>query len=681
MDEQETLQRTLARARRALQLLEEQAAGFGQLHLPVHLQLEIEEKREEIARFEARLAEAGGQAHARVVLATTDTCPYPGLASFSLKDSHFFYGRDAEIRSLLQHLRHQRYLFVIGPSGSGKSSLVFAGLLPDLQDSRLFAKDFWLVRDMRPGVQPLQALADVLGGDLHQPERMLANLLAAHAPAQRLLLVIDQFEELFTQADRVTQTQFIAAMLALRAVEQCALIVTMRADFYPQLMSSDLWPVEAFERLEIAPLRGKALRQAIQRPALDVGIVLEPALVECLMDDADNQPGVLPLIQETMRQLWHDMEDGGLTLRAYEALGNEDSSGLAVAVARMADGSLGSLTSAQRRIARRIFLGLVQLNEYGPDTRRQETLEHLRSAKDDPADFDRTVEHLTHSRLLSLTGGDDGQSPLVDLAHDTLIRDWPQLRKWLDQDRAELVLRQRLVADAQEWARHGRDRSFLYGGTRLADAQAYVDQHGDDVGAEEIAFLDAGATREQGRVRARYLGQAGGGAVGTALGYGIAVALILATTSATAPIVLLLFAAMFPAGAVVGAGIGVALWLCRHATMPRALATLLAGAVTSGIAYPFSVMIASTGLVELRHVIAGAALGGALGMGVGLGKTSMERLAGAVVGGAVGMGLALALGGLVGNTIVTVVAGLALGGLTGLGFLATAAENNEHQLG
>jgi hypothetical protein len=534
---------------------------------------------------------------------------------------------------------------------------------------------------MRPGAQPLQALADVLGGDLRQPERVLANLLAAHAPAQRLLLVIDQFEELFTQVDRDAQTQFIAAMLALRAVEQCALIVTMRADFYPQLMSSDLWPVEAFERLEIAPLRGKALRQAIQRPALDVGIVLEPALVECLIDDADNQPGVLPLIQETMRQLWLDMDDGVLTLRAYEALGNEESSGLAVAVARMADGALGSLTLPQRKIARRIFLGLVQLNEYGPDTRRQETLEHLRSAKDDPADFDRTVEHLTHSRLLSQTGGDDGRSPLVDLAHDTLIRDWPQLRRWLDQDRAELVLRQRLVADTQEWARHGRDRSFLYGGTRLSDAQAYVDRHGDDVGAEALAFLTAGAAREQARVRARYLGQAGGGAVGTALGYGIALALILATTSAPAAIVLLLFAAMFPAGALVGSGIGVALWRFRQATTPRALATLLAGAITSGIAYPFSVMIASADPIELRHVIAGAALGGALGLGAGLGKTSVERLAGAVAGGAIGMGLALALGGLVGGTIVTVVAGLALGGLTGLGFLATAAEHNEQQLG
>jgi hypothetical protein len=681
MDEQETLQRTLARARRTLQLLEEQAAGFGQLHLPAHLQLEIEEKREEIAGFEARLADSNGQAHARVMLASPDACPYPGLASFTFDDSHFFYGRDAEIRSLLQRLRHQRYLFVIGPSGSGKSSLVFAGLLPELQGSKLFAQDYWLVRDMRPGAEPLQALADLLGGDIRQAGQALADLLAAHGPAQRLLLVIDQFEELFTLADRGAQAQFIAAMIALRAQDQCTLVVTMRADFYPQLMSSDLWPVEPFERLEIAPLRGKALRQAIQRPAMDVGVVLEPALVECLMDDADNQPGVLPLIQETMRQLWHDMEDGVLTLQAYEALGNEDSSGLAVAVARMADGALGSLTPAQRKIARRIFVCLVQINEHGPDTRRQERLERLRSANDDSADFERTVERLTHGRLLIQSGGDDGQSALVDLAHDTLIHDWPQLRKWLDQDRADLVLRQRLVSDAREWARHLNDPSFLYGGTRLADAQAYVDLHGDDVGAQELAFLDASAIREQGRERARYLGQAGGGAVGTALGYGIALALILATTGAEAEVVLLLFAAMFPAGALVGAGIGVALWQCRHATRLRAPAALLAGAAAGGIAYPFSVMIASISPIELKHVLAGAALGAAIGLGVGWGRTSMERLAGAVAGGAVGMGLALGLGGLAGNVIVTIVAGLALGGLAGLGFLATAADSSDQEIG
>lgn len=681
MDEQETLQRTLARARRALHLLEERAAGFGQLHLPVHLQLEIEEKREEIARFEARLAETSDQAQARVVLAGTGACPYPGLVPFRLKDSPFFYGRDAEIRSLAQQLGHQRCLFVIGPSGSGKSSLVFAGLLPELRDSPLFARGFWLARDIRPGAQPLQALADALGGDPRQPERAMAALLAEHAPAQRLLLVIDQFEELFVQADRAAQSQFIATMLTLRTLEQCALIVTMRADFYPQLMSSDLWPIEAFERIEIAPLRGKALRQAIQRPATDVGVALEPALVESLIDDAENQPGVLPLIQETMRRLWHDMEDGVLTLRAYQALGGEERSGLAVAVARMADGALASLTPPQRRIARRIFLRLVQLNEDGPDTRRQESLERLRSAKDEPADFERTLEHLTRGRLLILSGGDDGKSRLADLAHDTLIRDWPQLRIWANQDRADLVLRQRLAADAREWARHAHDHSFLYGGTRLADARAYAEQHGDDVGAEEAAFLDAGAERERGRVRARYLGQAGGGAVGTALGYGLSLALLLAMTGAPVYVVLLMFAAMFPAGALVGTGIGLALWLFRQDDRMRALAALLAGSVAGAIVYPFSVMIVSLVRIGLVHVLSGMALGAALGLGVGLGKTPAQRLVGSAFGGVVGVALALAFGGLLGNAIVAIVGGLALGGLTGLGFLAAAVESDEPRLG
>src|SRR5262249_46141941 len=295
MDDRELLRGTLARARRALQFLEQQAAGFGLLHIPAHLQLEMEEKREEVARLESRLAETTKQPVGRITAPDSHACPYPGMVPFRLRDSAFFYGRDTEIRFLIQHLRQQRYFFVIGPSGSGKSSLVFAGLLPELQESRLFPPGFWLIRDMRPGAQPLQALAQALGGDPAQPAEAIASLLNAHEPAQRLLLVIDQFEELFTQAERTEQTQFVAALHALRGQENCALILTMRADFYPDLMQSDLWPVEAVERLEIAPLRGPALRQAIEQPALEVGVRLEPGLLERLMDDAANEPGLLPL--------------------------------------------------------------------------------------------------------------------------------------------------------------------------------------------------------------------------------------------------------------------------------------------------------------------------------------------------------------------------------------------------
>src|SRR5262249_33736120 len=150
----------------------------------------------------------------------------------------FFYGRADEIQQMLQHLRYQRRLFVIGPSGSGKSSLVRAGLLARLPQSSLFPPEFWLVRMVRPGAQPVEALDAALDGDLAQGAHIVSALLAAHPPAQRLLLVIDPFEELFTSTSSDDQRSVIALLQALQAVEDCALLIAMRADFYPDLMTS-----------------------------------------------------------------------------------------------------------------------------------------------------------------------------------------------------------------------------------------------------------------------------------------------------------------------------------------------------------------------------------------------------------------------------------------------------------
>jgi hypothetical protein len=223
-------------------------------------------------------------------------CPYPGMVPFRSEDARFFYGREAEIGDMLRRLRHGRYLLVIGPSGSGKSSLVMAGLLPALARQQ---PDTWHVVTLRPGATPTAELTRHLGGDPIDPATTAA-LLAAHPPATRLLVVIDQFEEVFTQAPRAAQTAFWAALAGVRAVPACALLLTLRADFYPDLMASPLLPPGEGERLEIAPLRGDALRTAITQPARELGVEVEPALVERLLADAADEPGSLPLLQETL---------------------------------------------------------------------------------------------------------------------------------------------------------------------------------------------------------------------------------------------------------------------------------------------------------------------------------------------------------------------------------------------
>ena len=231
-------------------------------------------------------------------------CPYPGMIPFRVEDARWFYGRAKEIDELVRRIRVQNFLFVIGPSGSGKSSLVFAGLVAELHKRRPNA---WHVQTMRPGSNPLTALND--------------STIALSHHRTNALIIIDQLEELFTQSDKPTQAAFIARLKSLRAENRCTIVVTMRADFYPDLMNSDLWPLDPSERVEIAPLRGASLAEAIGKPADQVGVYLEAGLVERLLADAADEPGVLPLVQETMVLLWDKRERRLLPLRAYEELG------------------------------------------------------------------------------------------------------------------------------------------------------------------------------------------------------------------------------------------------------------------------------------------------------------------------------------------------------------------------
>ena len=219
------------------------------------------------------------------------------------------------------------------------------------------------------------------------------------------------------------------------------LIVTMRADFYGDLMNSNLWPVERSQVLEVAPLRSEALRRAIDRPAEDVGVYLEGNLTERLIADAADEPGSLPMLQEALVLLWGRRNRRLLTRASYEAMGRDGRSGLAVAMASKADATLAELTAEQRRIAGRIALRLVQFGEGRPDTRRQQSLAELRAVSDDPHVFDQTLCHLADNRLITLSGEpedvDKKGGVKVDIAHDGLITGWPTLQQWLTERRGQ----------------------------------------------------------------------------------------------------------------------------------------------------------------------------------------------------------------------------------------------------
>ncbi|HEU5100987.1 MAG TPA: TIR domain-containing protein [Roseiflexaceae bacterium] len=440
-------------------------------------------------------------------------CPYPGMVPFDEADSARFFGREQEVQELVERLRLHPFLAVIGASGSGKSSLVRAGLIPALRKGHSRGGD-WVIRTMRPGDAPLGTLGAALT-DLPRARQLGAANESQAASGDlalpegvRLLLLVDQFEESFTVAGAEAQT-FQQELARITAIPSCNVVLTVRADFYADLMTSPLWGAIQAHRFEVTPLDEDALRQAIVRPAEQVGVAVEAALVERLVADAAGEPGVLPLIQETMVLLWERLERRFLPMRAYEALVltrdsyggkiDEERSGLQVAIARRADATLAGLSAAQQTIARRIFLRLIQFGEGRADTRRQQPLAALQSVGDDPALFDQTIKQLAENRLITLSGAelkDRGPktkdqsftagnslpsslvlrpwSPNVDISHEALIRGWPALQGWLTERREGEQTRRRLEGKAQEWARLGRETGGLLDAVEVLEAERWL---------------------------------------------------------------------------------------------------------------------------------------------------------------------------------------------------------------
>lgn len=391
-------------------------------------------------------------------------CPYPGLLPFAANDAVYFFGREDEVAELVTRLRYHHFLMIIGPSGSGKSSLVSAGLLPALQKSQ---PEYWNVRTLRPGAAPLAVLTEATR-DLPDEETFQSLGLA------RLLLVVDQFEELFVLPSKEERDQAIARIQKLRQNRTCAMVLIMRADFYGDLINSALWEIDAGQRFEVAPLRAPALRKAMQLPAASVGVFLESGLVEQLVGDVGNEPGALPLLQETLSLLWKQRVQRLIPWSAYQKLGVGECHGLSRAIACMADAVYADLTPNQQAITRRIFLRLIHFGEGRADTRRQQPVSALSSAEEDPQACQWVIRHLAESRLLTLNGEAGSRETRVDLAHEALIASWPRLQEWIaDYKKAELT-RRRLQAHTEEWLQTAQ-RGGLLDAVQLKHAQEWLD--------------------------------------------------------------------------------------------------------------------------------------------------------------------------------------------------------------
>ena len=401
-------------------------------------------------------------------------CPYPGMEAFGEIDSSRFFGRDREVQELMERLRLEQFMAVIGPSGCGKSSLVFAGLIPALRKSSLFGSVEWVAKHFRPGENPTSTLSKVLDEDLTELGKSGSNFLFSESSTKRLLLVVDQFEELFTVAKKDLMS-FQHALLHLSQNKNCYIVVTVRADFYSYLMGAPIWPQIQMHRLELSPLNEEGLRKAIVQPANDVGVFVQGELLERLVRESSGEQGSLPFLQETLMLLWERLERRFLPITAYENIGKTGRTGLQVAMARRADAALTKLSDDKQIVARRVFLRLVQFGEGRADTRRQQSVAELASVGDASL-LDQTLDHLANkkNRLLTLSGEENGAGRKVDIAHEALISGWPTLRAWINERREKEKTRRRLEDKVQEWIRLGGGDGGLLDNVELSEAEQWL---------------------------------------------------------------------------------------------------------------------------------------------------------------------------------------------------------------
>jgi WD40 repeat protein len=368
-------------------------------------------------------------------------CPYPGMLPFSRVNADYFCGRQTLAERLLQELRHRQCLFLIGPSGSGKTSLVWAALVPQLE------REGWAVSGMQPGAAPAALLA----------------AQTAHVGGPRHLLVVDQFEQVFTQAPAAEAKQFQQALATWVATPDRRLIVTVRSDFYPNLIAAPIFPLFQANHRPVLPPGEEELREAILGPAAKVNVYVERALVERLLADAAAEPGVLPHLQETLQLLWKKRRRRFLPLEAYAELGRDGRTGLQVAMAVVADAAVDNLLNKDdESAARRLFLRLIQFGEGRADTRRRQPLAALRGSEPDEQ-FDRVRSHLEKSRLLvsDEVRLEKESIPVVDIAHEALITGWPRLQEWIKDYRTAEGTRRILEAKVAEWKRLGQTGGWL----------------------------------------------------------------------------------------------------------------------------------------------------------------------------------------------------------------------------
>ncbi|MFY7802994.1 MAG: WD40 repeat domain-containing protein [Limnoraphis robusta] len=434
-------------------------------------------------------------------------CPYQGLYHFSYENSEYFFGREVFVKELFEYTETRNFIPVLGASGSGKSSVILAGLVPKLVEAGR-----WKFTHFRPGNDPFNALAQALV-PLYEPNLnkteliaqarqlagyfknntvLLSDVLATiqrNHPNNRILLIADQFEELYTLCpDEKIRRQFLDTLLntfktfAEQSSLSTVLVATMRADFLGNALSyRPLADVLQKGNIMLGPMNENELRDVIEKPAQKLGVSFEEGLVERILDDVDKQPGNLPLLEFALTELWKKRQGKQLTHKAYEDIGEVSG-----ALTGYADDKFSKLKPEEKERVRRIFLQLVQPGAGTEDTRRVATKADLNESNWD------LVKQLADARLVVTSRTENNsEQETVEVVHEALIRNWGQLRKWMEVDREFRTWQEQLRSAKKQWEENHRDQGSLLRGAALLKAEEKLQERPEDLEAEKLFIQES----------------------------------------------------------------------------------------------------------------------------------------------------------------------------------------------
>jgi WD40 repeat protein len=448
--------------------------------------------------------------------------PYKGLESFKEEDKMWFFGRETLTQELAEVIQNDRFFTLLGASGSGKSSLINAAVIPHLRSNKNS-----IILQTTPANNPFEELAGVFCANLYpdsvtqqlkeqealaalltKQETSIGNLarsLLEKATKTKLYLCIDQFEELFTQSQPTIVQCFLQQLMQLiNAKIECCLILIMRADFLASALENTEFTrlMDKYPHKLLAPMTKAEVRQAIEKPAQQQRITLEPSLLAALLDDIENQVGYLPLLQYSLELLWEQRQSTNIQLKDYIALG-----GLSKVLEIKANEIYEHFSAQQKVHCQHIFLRLIQIGEGNEDTRRRANLEEFNQH----TNIQKTIKKLADARLITTWRNSGSKHAYAEISHEALIKHWSQLRQWIVANRDQLRTQNQLSTSTKEWKKRRYHPDWLLGGSQLVIAEEWLKNNKMRASTLEQKFIHQGIeerdkqtkTKEQQRKKNR----------------------------------------------------------------------------------------------------------------------------------------------------------------------------------